>query len=107
MINLKIISSTIRPGRKVPLVAGWIEAQALDDGGVSVGTPAAKGLKGDLATMEIVPLTEGVNFSMFTQFFNEKGEFAGNEISIKSTKMKLYELVRWTKGLKLIKENTL
>ncbi len=107
MINLKIISSTKRPGRKGPLVAGWIEAQARDDGGVSVGTPATKGLKGDLATMKIVPLTEGVNFSMFTQFFNEKGEFAGNEFSIKSTKFMLDELVRWTKGLILIKENTL
>lgn len=76
-------------------------------GGISAGTRAWNSLKGDLATMKIVPLSEGVNFPMFTQFFNEKGEFAGNEISIKSTKVMLDELVRWTKGLKLIRENTL
>ncbi len=190
MINLKIISSTVRPGRKGPQVAAWIAAQAstyggfdisvidlgelnlpmmneaahprlkkyehehtknwssiidtadafifvtaeydynypaplrnaieylsqewaykaagiVSYGGISAGTRAWNSLKGDLATMKIVPLSEGVNFSMFTQFFNDKGEFAGNEISIKSTKMMLDELVRWTKGLKLIRENTL
>ena len=186
MYNLKIISSTVRPGRKGPLVAAWIaeiakkhgsfnvevldlgiinlpmmdepihpsqrkyehehtkkwsakidEADAfifvtgeydynypaplrnaieylfhewtykaagiVSYGGISAGTRAANSLKGDLATMKIVPLSEAVNFPLFTQNINEKGEFTANEISDKAANAMLKELVRWTKGLKLIK----
>jgi NAD(P)H-dependent FMN reductase len=186
MYNLKIITSTVRPGRKGPLIAAWIAEKAkqhgsfnvevldlgeinlpmmnepyhplmkkyehehtknwsakIDEadvfifvtaeydynypaplrnaieypalewgykaagivsyGGVSAGTRAANSLKADLATMGIVPLSMGVNFAFFAQLINENGEFVPNEISHKAAEGMLKELVRWTKGLQLIK----
>jgi NAD(P)H-dependent FMN reductase len=74
-------------------------------GGVSAGTRAANSLKGDLATMKIVPLSEAVNFPFFTKNINEDGTFVANEISVKAAQLMLKELLRWTKGLKIIKED--
>ena len=74
-------------------------------GGISAGTRASNSLKADLATMKIVPLQEGVNFPFFTQLINSQGEFIPNEISHKAADTLLKELTRWTKGLRLIKEN--
>ena len=188
MYNLKIITSTVRPGRKGPMVAAWIAEKAklngnfnvevldlgeinlpmmneanhpmmrkyehehtkkwsakIDEadvfifvtaeydynypaplrnaieylaqewafkaagivsyGGVSAGTRAANSLKADLATMSVVPMTNGVNFPFFTQLINEKGEFTPNETSHKAAESMLTQLVRWTKGLKIIKED--
>jgi len=188
MYNLKIISSTVRPGRKGPLITAWIAEKAIQNGnfnvevldlgkinlpmmnesqhprfkryehehtkqwstkieeadvfifvtaeydfnypaplrnaieylfnewaykaagivsygGISSGTRAANSLKADLASMSIVPLSPGVNFPMFTQFINDKNEFVPNEISHKATESMLNELIRWTKGLKVVKEN--
>lgn len=188
MYNLKIISSTVRPGRKGPVVAAWIaevarqnqnfnvevldlgivnlpmmnepnhpvlrkyqhehtkqwsakieEADAfifvtgeydfnypaplrnaieylyhewnykaagiVSYGGVSGGTRAANSLKSDLSTMKVVPLFEAVNFPFFSKNFNEKNEFQVNEISEKAAATMLKELLRWTKGLKAIREN--
>ena len=188
MYNLKIISSTVRPGRKGPMIAAWVAEKANQNGnfnveildlgqinlpmmneaqhpmkkkyehehtknwsakieeadififvtaeydynypaplrnaieylysewaykaagivsygGVSAGTRAANSLKGDLATMNIVPLSEGVNFPMFTQFINDKNEFVPNEISHKAAEAMLLNLIRWTKGLKVVKDN--
>lgn len=151
MYNLKIISSTVRPGRKGPIIAKWIEGVAKKNGnfnvelldlgeinlplmneaqhprlkkyehaytkkwsatieeadvfifvtaeynfgypsplrnaleyltqewgfkaagivsygGVSAGTRAANTLKGDLATLGVVALSDAVNIPFFTQF---------------------------------------
>ena len=188
MYNLKIITSTVRPGRKGPVVAAWITALAkkhggfnvellelgeiklpmmdepnhpamkkyehahtkkwsasIDEadafifvtaeydynypaplrnaleylfhewaykaagivsyGGVSGGTRATNSLKNDLASLRIVPLSETVHFPFFTNNINEDGEFTANENSHKAADVLLRELVRWTKGLKVIKEN--
>ena len=188
MINLKIITSTVRPGRRGPMIAAWIAGKAkqqgsfnvevldlgeinlpmmnepnhplmkkyvhehtkkwsatIDEadafifvtaeydynypaplrnaieyialewaykaagivsyGGVSAGTRAANSLKADLATMSVVPLTQGVNFPFFSKLITENGEFVPNETSHSATDTMLRELVRWTKGLKIIKEN--
>lgn len=74
-------------------------------GGVSAGTRAANSLKGDLASLSMVPLSAAVNFSMFSQLINENGEFVPNEVSHKAAEAMLKELLRWTKGLKLIKDD--
>jgi NAD(P)H-dependent FMN reductase len=186
MYNLKVISSTVRPGRKGPVIAAWIAEKAkqtgnfnveildlgeinlpmmnephhpmmrkyehehtknwsakIDEadafifvtaeydysypaplrnaieylahewfykpagivsyGGVSAGTRGANALKGDLATLKIVPLTEAVNFPFFTQFINEQGALVPNETSHKAAENMLKELARWTKGLQAIK----
>ena len=186
MYKLKIISATVRPGRKGPLIAGWItgiaqkygafEVELIDlgvlnlplmdeqnhpamqryehehtknwsakineadafvfvtgeydfgypsplrnaleylykewnykaagivsYGGVSAGTRAANALKNDLSTFKMVPLYEAVNFSFFTELINEEDVFVPHERSEKAALAMLKELVRWTKGLKLIK----
>lgn len=84
---------------------GYKAAGIVSYGGVSAGTRAANSLKGDLTTLRIVPLPEAVNIPFFTQFLNENDEFIPNEISDKAADTMLKELVKWTKGLKVIKEN--
>lgn len=188
MYNLKIISSTVRPGRKGPLVAAWItelarkngnfnvelldlgeinlpmmnepshprlkqymhehtkwwsakidEADAfifvtaeydynypaplrnaleylfnewgykaagvVSYGGVSGGTRALNSLKNDLASLKVVALTESVNFPFFQHNINDGNEFEANEVSHKAADTMLKQLIRWTKGLKLIRED--
>ena len=74
-------------------------------GGVSAGTRAANSLKSDLASLKVVPLSEAVHLPFFTQYINAVGQFVASEISQKAANTMLRELVRWTQGLKLIKEN--
>lgn len=188
MYNLKIISSTVRPGRKGPLIMNWIagiakanenfkvevldlgeinlpmmdepnhpslqkyqhehtkrwsatiaEADAfifvtaeydynypaplrnaleylfhewsykaagiVSYGGVSAGTRAANSLKNDLATFKTVALSEAVNFPFFTKNINDEEKFEANEISLKAAENMLKQIIRWTKGLKIIKDD--
>lgn len=84
---------------------GYKAAGIVSYGGVSAGTRAANSLKGDLASLKIVTLPEMVNLPFFTQGINDKGELVASEISTKAALNMLKELERWTKGLKLIKEN--
>jgi len=74
-------------------------------GGISAGTRAANSLKSDLATFKMVPLAEAVYVPFFNQFLNEEGAFTPNEMTEKSAANMLKELVRWTKGLKIIKDD--
>jgi NAD(P)H-dependent FMN reductase len=74
-------------------------------GGVSAGTRAANSLKGDLATLRMVPVTDAVNIPFFTQFINDQDEFVPNDITLKASEKMLNELLRWTKGLTAIREN--
>ncbi len=84
---------------------GYKAAGIVSYGGVSAGTRASNSLKADLSTFRMVPLAESVNFPFFQHNINEKDEFIANEISIKAAETMLKQLVRWTKGLKLIKED--
>lgn len=74
-------------------------------GGISAGTRAATGLKSDLASMRIVPLPAGVPIPMFDQFINEDAEFVPNESTLRAADTMLKDLLRWTKGLKSIRED--
>lgn len=55
--------------------------------------------------MKIVPLPEAVHLPFFAQHINEEGKLTVNEITIKAADNMLKELLRWTKGLKIIREN--
>ncbi len=89
------------------LVAEWAYKAAgiVSYGGVSAGTRASNSLKADLSTFKIVPLTESVNFPFFQQNINDEEKFVANEISYKAAQNMLKQLARWTKGLKIIKED--
>lgn len=188
MYNLKIISSTVRPGRKGPMIAKWIKQHAEQNGnfnvefldlgeinllmmnepnhpvlkkyqhehtkwwsskieeadafifvtaeydynspaplrnaleylyhewafkpaaivsygGISAGTRATNALKADLSTFKVVPLMESVNFPFFQRNFNDSNVFEAGESADKSANTMLKQLLRWTKGMKLIKED--
>ncbi|HSV10772.1 MAG TPA: hypothetical protein VLI68_08385 [Hanamia sp.] len=62
-------------------------------------------LKADLSTFRMVPLIESLNFQFIQQNINDQNEFVVNEISEKAAQNMLKQLVRWTKGLKAIKED--
>ncbi len=83
---------------------GYKAAGIVSYGGVSAGTRAGNSLKSDLSTFNMVPLATGVHLPFFTQFIKE-GKLVPNEVMEKSLDSLLNEIVRWTKGLKIIKEN--
>lgn len=85
---------------------GYKAAGIVSYGGVSAGTRAANSLKADLSTFRIVPLMEAVNFPFFQQNINDQNEFEANEVSLKAAETLLKQLLRWTKGLKTIREDT-
>ena len=79
---------------------GYKAAGIVSYGGVSAGTRAANALKGDLATINVVPLTAAVNIPMFSKLINENDEFIPGEVTAKAAQAMLKELLRWTKALK-------
>ena len=189
MYKLKIISSTVRPGRKGPTIANWItavakkhgsfEVELLDLGEINLplmneaihpimkqyehdhtkewsakieeadaflfitaeydysypaslknaleylvhewaykpagmvsysigpyaGVRAVTSLKADLLSLKTVSLGEMVNVPSYNQFINEEEVFMPNEQLIKASSIMLDQLVRWTKGMKAIRED--
>lgn len=189
MYKLKVISATVRPGRKGPLVGQWItdqvnqhgafEAELLDLGEVNLplmneavhpvmkqyehehtkrwstkieeadafifvtaeydysypaslknaleylvhewafkpaglvsysagpyaGVRAVVALKPDLLSLRTVALHEMVNIASLSQYINEDGIFVADEKLTALAHTMLTQLVRWTKGLKAIKED--
>lgn len=74
-------------------------------GGVSAGTRAANGLRADLSVFKMVPIYEMVNIPFFSKLINDQQEFVPSEQSDKAANTMLNEIIRWTKGLKVIREN--
>ena len=99
------MTTGLRARALAPVIQELRAAGFVSYGGVSAGTRATNSLKSDLSVFKIVPLYEAVNFPFFTNNINDNDEFSANEISIKAANNMLKELLRWTKGLKLIKEN--
>ena len=83
---------------------GYKAAGIVSYGGVSAGTRAANSLKSDLATLKVVALTEAVHIPFFTNFIDEDGKFNANDISLASADTMLKELLKWTKGLKTMRD---
>jgi len=50
-------------------------------------------------------LNEAVNFPFFQQNINDQNEFEANERSQKAAQVMLKQLVRWTKGLMITRED--
>src|SRR5690554_3873485 len=74
-------------------------------GGVSAGTRAAKSLQGDLASLQVVTLKEMVNIPFFAEFIKEE-KFVPNDITNKAADVMLKQLLRWSKGMKMIREDS-
>jgi len=73
--------------------------------GPFAGVRAVMSLKADLLSLKVIGLAEAVNIPSYNQFINEEGDFVANELIEKSTTVMLNQLVRWTKGMKAIKED--
>ncbi len=84
---------------------GYKAAGIVSYGGFYAGTRAANSLKGDLATFKTVPMAEAVNIPFYSQFINEQSEFVPTENTQLAAQKMLKEMLRWTKGLKLFKED--
>lgn len=89
------------------LVQEWAYKAAgiVSYGGISAGTRASVQLKTDLIALKVVSLFEAVNIPFFDQYINEEAEFVPNESSQRASQLMLSELVRWTKGMVVIREN--
>jgi len=69
------------------------------------GVRAVVSLKTDLLSLRTIALAEAVNIPLLNQFINEDGVFTPNELVSASAKTMLEQLLRWTKGMKAIKED--
>lgn len=73
-------------------------------GGVSAGTRAANSLKSDLSTFRMVPLAHGIYIPFFNHLITDD-KLVSNDVMDKAADALFAEIVRWSKGLKIIKEN--
>lgn len=89
------------------LIQEWAykPAGVVSYGGVSAGTRAAKSLQGDLASLQVVTLKEMVNIPFFGEFIKEE-KLVPNEIMDKAADVMLKQLLRWAKGMKVIREES-
>lgn len=73
--------------------------------GAFAGVRAIMSLKQDLLSLKTIALHEAVNIPGVNQLFNEDGLFVTNEQIEKNAAILLQQLLRWTKGMKAIKED--
>lgn len=73
--------------------------------GSFAGVRAVYNLKADLISLRVIGLAEAVNIPLIDQLINKDGQFTPNELISTSTTLMLNQLVRWTKGLKSIKND--
>ena len=73
--------------------------------GSFAGVRAVVNLKNDLLSLKTITLGEAVNIPTINQFISEEDIFTPNELISNSAMLMLNQLVRWTKGLKAIKED--
>ncbi|MEO6908818.1 MAG: NAD(P)H-dependent oxidoreductase [Abditibacteriaceae bacterium] len=74
-------------------------------GGISGGLRAVQAAKMQITTLKMMPMVEGVMIPFVTNFLNDAGEFHSNESIDKSAVTLLDELLRWTSGLKAMRES--
>ncbi len=73
--------------------------------GPFAGVRAVMSLKNDLLSLKNIGFAEMVNVPSYNQYINEEGIFTADEKLIAALNIMLNQLVRWTKGLKAIKED--
>ena len=73
--------------------------------GTYAGVRAMANLKTDLLSMRVVSIHESVNIATLGLLVDDNGVFKGSEPLDKSARIQLDQLLRWTKGMKLIRED--
>lgn len=74
-------------------------------GGASGGLRAVQAARLHASTLKMVPLMEGVMAPMVANLIDDAGVFQSNELIDKSAVTLLDELLRWTRGLKAMRES--
>lgn len=74
-------------------------------GGISGGLRSAQMAKLVLTTVKLVPLMEAISIQFFAKKINEDGVFVSEKPIDHSYEIMMSELVKWTKGLKYMREN--
>ena len=74
-------------------------------GGISGGLRSAQAVKLVVTTLKMMPMMEGVMIPFVANFLDDAGEFQSNETIDKSAITLLDELLRWTLGLKAMRES--
>ncbi len=74
-------------------------------GGISGGLRSAQMSKLVLTTVKLVPLTEAISIPFFAKKINEDGVFISDKLIDSSYDIMMDELLKWTKGLKYMREN--
>lgn len=73
-------------------------------GGASGGLRAVQAAKMHVTTLKMMPMMEGVMVPMVAQHMGDDGVFKSNDLIDKSAGTLLNELLRWTLGLKAMRE---
>ncbi|MDB5149519.1 MAG: NADPH-dependent reductase, partial [Mucilaginibacter sp.] len=73
--------------------------------GPFAGVRAIMNLKADMLALKNISLAEMVNIPQLNQFMDEEGNFTADERLNNNAKIMLDQLVRWTKGMKAIRED--
>lgn len=76
-------------------------------GGVSGGLRAVQAVKMQVTTLKMMPMMEGVTVPMVPNHIDEEDVFHSNELIDDSAVTLLDELLRWTTGLKAMRESIL
>src|SRR3569833_9946 len=72
--------------------------------GAFAGVRGVMSLKSDLLSLKTIGLGEMVNIPLVHQFINEENEFVADEKLEKAANLMLTQVIRWAKGLKVVKE---
>lgn len=72
--------------------------------GAFAGVRALAHLKADLLEMQVVSIYESVNVPNINDLISEEGNFAPNELILKSADRMLEQLVVWTRGMKVMRD---
>lgn len=80
-------------------------AALISYGGISAGLRSAQMSKLILTTVKLVPLTEGISIPFFAKKINEQGIFVSDDSIDRSCDTMMNELLKWTKGLKYMRDN--
>ncbi len=75
--------------------------------GSFAGIRAFTHLKGDLLSLRTITIPENVHIPMINELIHEEGLFVPDERILNAANMMLQQLVRWSKGLKIIKEDSI
>lgn len=79
-------------------------AGLLSYGGISAGLRSAQMAKLIMTTVKLVPLTEAISIPFFTKNLNSEEQFLSNDSIDRSYEILMAELVKWTLGLKYMRD---